>query len=373
MESGYPIHASLPAPSLPDATIRMFRRALGAVPPACLAGSLLVALGASAAGPAARYPMYRPPERPLLALLPPQGGSLDQAARDTLEKVLAAEAARARPFRLAALPLAVVPDSLVRISPEALRMVREGHGIGFLLRTEVTDVPGGRALLAEIVDTRNGKVRASYRRECPCTPAEVAAYLAPEAVRRLSKSPRLKDFRCGRGMIAIAPKVPQALPASSGMSGAPEAFCIDRYEYPNEPEGEPLTGKTWDEAAALCAREGKRLCTEPEWELACGGWQGRTYPYGETFEEGRCNTGSRIIRLSGSSGGCLSPFGVVDLSGNVYEWTSTPWSAAHVEKVVKGGNWDGGAANSSCKARFGHPPGSPSRAVGFRCCLTMEW
>jgi hypothetical protein len=337
---------------------------------ACLACSLLVGMGPAAAGPAARYPMYRPPERPRLALLPLQAENLDKKARNALEKALETEAARARSFRLTALPLAAVPDSLVRTTPAALRILREGHGIVFLLRARAVADYGRNGLIAEIVDTRSGKVRASYHGECRCTPGEMAEALAPKAIRRLAKSPRLKDFRCGSGMIAIAP---HATPASSGGSGAPEAFCIDRYEYPNEPSGEPVTGKTWDEAAALCAGSGKRLCTEAEWELACGGWEGKTYPYGDTFAEGRCNTGSRTIRLSGSNGGCSSPFGAFDLSGNVYEWTASPWSAAFHEKVVKGGNWDAGAENSSCRSRFGQAPGSPSKAIGFRCCLTMEW
>jgi hypothetical protein len=370
MASGGYSRATLPGLALLASKGRVFKGSLAAVLHAWLACSLLPFAAPAAAGPAARYPMYRLPQRPLLALLPPHAECLDRASREAMEKALEEEASLSRSFRLTPLPLAAIPDSLVRLTPAALRTVREGHGIGLLLRTEVAPSSGGHVLLAEIVDTRTGKVRASHRRECRRSPGESAPTLAREAVRSLAKSPRLKEFRCGHGMISIPPGVTSM---SRGRDGEGGAFCIDRYEYPNEPSGEPVTGKTWHEAAALCAREGKRLCTEPEWELACGGREGWAYPYGEDFAEGACNTGSRIIRLSGTHGGCHSPFGVSDLSGNVYEWTSTPWSASFDEKVVKGGNWDAGAANSSCKARFGHAPGSSSKAIGFRCCLTMEW
>jgi formylglycine-generating enzyme required for sulfatase activity len=146
---------------------------------------------------------------------------------------------------------------------------------------------------------------------------------------------------------------------------------MDVYEYPNEPAGEPLVGKTWSEADSLCAGGGKRLCTEAEWELACGGWKGGVYPYGNLYDGARCNTESVTIRLSGGDEGCRSPFGIYDMSGNVYEWTASEWSPRYREKVVKGGNWSAGSEHATCQARFGHPAATASQAIGFRCCRSL--
>src|SRR5262249_51067799 len=52
-------------------------------------------------------------------------------------------------------------------------------------------------------------------------------------------------------------------------------FCIDRYEYPNQPGVKPAVMVTWDQAKATCEGEGKRLCTDSEWTLACEGAERR--------------------------------------------------------------------------------------------------
>ena len=48
-------------------------------------------------------------------------------------------------------------------------------------------------------------------------------------------------------------------------------FCIDRYEHPNVPGGQPTACLIYADAERLCAAEGKRLCTPQEWETACVG------------------------------------------------------------------------------------------------------
>src|SRR5262249_24384579 len=49
------------------------------------------------------------------------------------------------------------------------------------------------------------------------------------------------------------------------------SFCMDRYEYPNRPGELPRVLTSWEQASAVCAEEGKRLCTEPEFNFACEG------------------------------------------------------------------------------------------------------
>ena len=60
----------------------------------------------------------------------------------------------------------------------------------------------------------------------------------------------------------------------------PMHFCIDRFEYPNRAGANPIVMVDWYEAAALCAGEGKRLCTEDEWTFACEGEEATPYPNG---------------------------------------------------------------------------------------------
>ena len=58
-----------------------------------------------------------------------------------------------------------------------------------------------------------------------------------------------------------------------------ERFCIDRYEFPNQPGNFPRVGAAFTEAEALCQKAGKRLCSEDEWEKACKGPDELRFPY----------------------------------------------------------------------------------------------
>src|SRR6266404_4780328 len=65
-----------------------------------------------------------------------------------------------------------------------------------------------------------------------------------------------------------------------GLSTVDMDFCIDRFEYPNVKGQFPWIFVRWTEAVDLCAGEGKRLCSEDEWTLACEGEDAWPYPYG---------------------------------------------------------------------------------------------
>jgi hypothetical protein len=317
------------------------------------------------------YRMYRNPPKPLLALLPVSSRSLDRPARSAFDRALAEETLRLKSFRILPLPEAVRPDSQGQLPDGSLPLLRERYGVDFVLQAKLEEASGRKVIFAELVDTRNGDIRAKYRSECRCPLEELIARTAPESIRRLATAPGLHKGRsCEEGMALIpAPFVPGTPePDSAGRNWGPGAFCMDMYEFPNESAGEPAVARSWSDADSLCAGRGKRLCTEAEWELACGGWQGDAYPYGKRYDGARCNTESATIQLSGSEEGCRSPFGVYDLSGNVFEWTASDWSDRYQEKVVRGGNWSAGAGNSTCKARFGQPTATTSQAIGFRCC-----
>jgi len=137
-----------------------------------------------------------------------------------------------------------------------------------------------------------------------------------------------------------------------------EVACIDYYEYPGA-GAMPSTGVDLGGARAACAGRGKRLCTRSEWRRACGG----TYPYGGTYEAGRCATASDdgapgAVAAAGSKKGCRSPSGAYDMVGNVAEWTS--------DGAVNGGSAFKNAADGTCNSASKRVGGASY--VGFRCC-----
>jgi formylglycine-generating enzyme required for sulfatase activity len=113
---------------------------------------------------------------------------------------------------------------------------------------------------------------------------------------------------------------------------------------PQNLSNHPVTCVSWFEAMAYCAwlteewrNEGKigpdefvRLPSEAEWEKAARSTDGRVYPWGEAFDPERCNmeeTGIGTTCAVGIFPGGVSPYGVMDLCGNVYEWTRSEHNA----------------------------------------------
>ena len=186
-----------------------------------------------------------------------------------------------------------------------------------------------------------------------------------------------------------------------------DAYCIDRFEYPNQEGTKPRTEVSWEEARRLCSSQSKRLCSSDEWERACRGAEGWAWSYGSRFDSERCNTplqgrdgpGEEALPIApaGSFEDCRSPEGVYDLNGNVSEWVADPWNfetfgapdtltqaaaldeapppGAGIEedrsafRTLRGGTmWSETFYGQSCHSRHGHPRTTPSDDDGFRCC-----
>jgi formylglycine-generating enzyme required for sulfatase activity len=163
-----------------------------------------------------------------------------------------------------------------------------------------------------------------------------------------------------------------------------EDFYIDRFlvtntefkefkpshTFPEGHEDHPATHVSWYEAQEYAEWIGKTLPTEEEWEKAARGINGRRFPWGEEWDPTKCNT-----RLSGYGGTTpvnqfpsgKSLYGCYDLSGNVWEWTSTWLNAERKQKILKGGSWSKYGILPWCWYRFNYEPDSGYSNVGFRC------
>lgn len=168
----------------------------------------------------------------------------------------------------------------------------------------------------------------------------------------------------------------------------PPTFCNwreDRLDH-------PVTCLDWAAATGYCAWKGRRLCTEAEWEKAARGTDGRIYPWGNEsptcalavarVRGDDCERQMRTLPVGSRPAGA-SPYGALDMAGNVQEWVADRYSAEQYEtgddtnpagpvegdqRVLRGGSWykdDSGLPAFVRDWLFEDLSGDD---VGFRCC-----
>ncbi|MBK8803381.1 MAG: SUMF1/EgtB/PvdO family nonheme iron enzyme [Fibrobacteres bacterium] len=142
-------------------------------------------------------------------------------------------------------------------------------------------------------------------------------------------------------------------------------FCLDAFEYPNQPSGIPRSNVSWEEANALCLRDGKRLCSEVELETACRGPKGWRYPYGDRYIPGHCQDVENALVRGMAKPACRSWWGAFHLTGNAWEWSSTRVGTA---ALAVGGTFVGGPEDRCGRTTRSFYAQNKYESVGFRCC-----
>lgn len=152
----------------------------------------------------------------------------------------------------------------------------------------------------------------------------------------------------------------------------------------------PVVGVSWDSAVAYAAWHGMRLPTEAEWEKAARGTESKRWPWGDTFTQ-RIKGTTRHANIWKQSGADLqpvrtyptgvSPYGVYDMAGNVWEWVADRYSDTYYRRgpdrnpkgpgvgsrrVVKGGSWLNPEMFARCSTRIGQYPAIGTSFIGFR-------
>ena len=158
-------------------------------------------------------------------------------------------------------------------------------------------------------------------------------------------------------------------------------------------DNHPVVNVTWEDAKAYADWAGAALPTEAQWEKAARGGEGRVFPWGNDWDAGKCSNsvgGLEPIKTSpvGSFATGASPYGVLDMAGNVWQWCSDWYDENYyrnsparnplgpdngTSRVLRGGGWDlSDPGYFRAALRYGFNPSiRHTYGFGFRCACVV--
>ena len=138
----------------------------------------------------------------------------------------------------------------------------------------------------------------------------------------------------------------------------------------------PMVYVSWHDAQAYCEWMGGELPAEEQWEKAARGPDGLVYPWGDKWVDGRCNTREAGIKSTTSVGQFSpqgdSPYGCVDMSGNVWEWTDSWYENNQISRVLRGGAWGSNQSYARAASRNYISPDYRVNYIGFRVVVVRR-
>jgi eukaryotic-like serine/threonine-protein kinase len=170
----------------------------------------------------------------------------------------------------------------------------------------------------------------------------------------------------------------------TGVETAQSAYGDPQYDH------YPVEGISWKEGQTYCEWAGSRLPSEAEWEKAARGKDGRIYPWGSQAPTGTLLNFDRTVggpSVVGSYPAGISPYGALDMAGNLWEWVADWYSHNYYTHspsfnplesepqayhACRGGSWNSSASRVRADYRGNEDPGQCDGLTTVRCARSAH-